>query len=269
MNLTQEVLNHGTWSKPAVMHQLSGGAAFTDPGERAAMELVRGQVRGKPILDLGVGTGRTIPMWRPLTTDYRALDYSAAMVAMCRSKYPGVKVDLCDARDLGAYPAGHFGLVTFAFSGIDAVPAQDRRAVLRSVYRVLQPGGLFFFSSLNIDGPSYRERPWRIRIWPTRNPLRAAMSVAKQAAGMPIDLGNWLRIRKSSEEGPGYAVAPLSAHHYGVLAHYTTLTRELNELEEERFAPGAVVFESRYGRRVAPGDDTSRSDWFHFVARKG
>jgi hypothetical protein len=94
------------------------------------------------------------------------------------------------------------------------------------------------------------------------------MSVARQAAGMPIDFGNWLRIRKSSEEGPGYAVAPLSAHHYGVLVHYTTLARELTELEEERFAPGAVVFESRFGRRVEPGDDTSRSDWFHFVARR-
>ena len=94
------------------------------------------------------------------------------------------------------------------------------------------------------------------------------MAVAKQAAGMPIDFGNWLKIRGSSEEGPGYAVAPLSAHHYGVLAHYTTLARELTELEEEGFEAGAVVFDSRYGKRVGPGDDTSRSDWFHFVARK-
>lgn len=271
MSVTQDVLNLETWSKPSVMQQLSEGAQFTDPGERAAMEFVRGQVRGKPILDLGVGTGRTIPMWRSLTTDYRALDYSAAMVATCRSKYPGVKIDLSDARDLGAYPAGHFGLVTFAFSGIDAVPAKDRRKVLRSVHRVLQPGGLFLFSSLNIEGPSYRERPWRIRVWPTRNPIRALMSVAKQAVGMPIDFSNWLKIRRSFEEGPGYAVAPLSAHHYGVLAHYTTLARQLAELEEEHFEAGAgraAVFESRYGKRVGPGDDTSRSDWFHFVARK-
>lgn len=268
MNLSQETTNLTTWSKLSVMHELDSIQQFTDPGERAAFDLVRGEVRGTPILDLGVGTGRTVPIFRPLTSDYRALDYSAAMVAVCRSRFPGLKVDLCDARDLGVYPSGHFGLVNFAFSGIDAVPAPDRRAVLRSAYRVLKPGGLFFFSALNIEGPSFRERPWRIRVWPTKNPVRVAVAVAKQALSMPVDLGNWLRIRKFLETGPGYAVAPLSAHHYGVLAHFTTLERQLTELEEERFRPEVAVFESREGRRVSVGDDTSKADWFHFIARK-
>ncbi len=268
MNVYQEALNLTTWSKPAVVRELDSLAECTDPGERAALDHIGEEIRGKPILDLGVGTGRTIPILQPLASEYRALDCSTVMVAVCRQRFPGVKVNLCDARDLSPYPSDHFGLVNFAFNGIDAVPLSDRRCVFRAVRGVLRPGGIFLFSALNIEGPSYRERPWRLRVWPTRNPVRAAWAVARQTAGMAIDFGNWLSIRGKGQAGPGFALAPLSAHHYGILAHFTSLARQLDELEEEGFAPGVAVFESRRGRRVALRDDTSKSDWFHFVARR-
>jgi SAM-dependent methyltransferase len=241
--------------------------AFTDPGERAAFDHVRELVRGKPILDIGVGTGRTVPLLTPLTTDYRGIDYLPAMVEATHRRYPDVRVDVGDARSLTGCPEGHFGLVTFSFNGIDAVSATDRRLVFRAVRRVLAPSGLFFFSTLNLDGPTYRERPWRIRVWPTRNPARFAWRLARSIALAPLDMVNWMKIREMGERGPGYAVAPLSAHHYGVIAHYTTLARQLDELAEEGFERDAVTFESKRGARVSAGDDTSAADWFHLVAR--
>jgi SAM-dependent methyltransferase len=264
----QSAGNQATWSTASAQRALDEVGGFTDAGERAALDLVREDVRNKPILDLGVGTGRTIAMLMPLTSDYRALDYSPAMVEVSRRRYPGARIDTADARDLSGYPAGHFGLVNFSFSGIDAVSAPDRRLVLRAVRRVLAPRGIFLFSTLNLDGPSYRERPWKLRLWPTRNPLKIASQMARQLAGAPLDALHWLRARRAGEWGPGYAVAPLSAHHYGILAHFTTLDRQLRELAEEGFERDVPVFENRRGGRVSLGDDTSRVDWFHLVTRR-
>jgi hypothetical protein len=77
-----------------------------------------------------------------------------------------------------------------------------------------------------------------------------------------------LRLKRLCHEGAGYAVAPLSAYHWGIVAHYTTLARQLDELERQSFAPDAVVFDNQKGVRVAVGDDTWNVDWFHFVAKR-
>jgi SAM-dependent methyltransferase len=266
--LEQSAQNRKTWSKRSSQKDLDRVPSYTDPGERAAMQRVRGDVRGAPILDLGVGTGRTIAMLRPLSYDYRALDFSPAMVALSRARHPEARVDLGDARTLAGYPNAHYGLVTFPYAGIDAMSPADRRQVLASVRRVLAPGGIFYFSTLNLLGPSFRERPWKIRIWPTRNPLRAAWSVVSQVAGAPVDFAHWVSLRGAVEHGPGYAVAPLSAHHYSVLMHYTTLERELEELAEAGFQRDPLVFGSVGARPLADGEDLSRVDWFHVVARR-
>ena len=96
--------NQATWSKASSRRALDSVVRFTDPGERAALDLIREEIRKKPILDVGVGTGRTIPLLSPLTADYRALDYLPAMVEASRRRYPGVRIDLGDARDLSDPP---------------------------------------------------------------------------------------------------------------------------------------------------------------------
>lgn len=264
----QDDLNQRTWSSASAMRSLGRRVGFLDRGEQAAFTHLLGRVRDKPILDLGVGLGRTIPLFSPLSQDYRALDYLIVMVEASRRRHPGVNVEVGDARSLEGYPPDHFGLVTFSHNGIDAVSAVDRRRILRAVHHVLAPEGLFFFSTLNLDGPSYRERPWKIRVWPTRNPLRYAWRVAQQIALAPLDTAHWLRIRQRGERGAGYAVAPLSGHHYGVLAHYTTLGRQLLELQQEGFARDVAVFGNDQGERISAGADTSKIDWFNIVVAR-
>jgi len=264
---TQATLNNATWSKGSARRDLDSVKGFTDPGERAAYLHVVADARGKPILDLGIGTGRTVPFFLPLTTEYTGLDRLPAMVDVCRSRYPGARVLLGDARTLDDLETGSFQLVNFSYNGIDAVSHEGRALVLRAVRRVLAPGGQFMFSTLNLDGPTYRERPWRLRVWPTRNPAKYLWRAAKQVASVPLDLVRWLGISGSIEERDGYALAPLSAHHYGVVAHYTTLERQIDELGSAGFDRDVVVFDSLTGARVRPGDDTSQFDWFHIVAR--
>jgi SAM-dependent methyltransferase len=264
----QDLLNRATWAKASSRRWLDGISAFTDPGERAGYDYVAERVRGRPILDLGVGTGRTIEAFRALSSDYVGIDYLPSMVEASRRQHPDARVELGDARSLADQSSNCYALVNFSFNGIDAVSPADRQLVLRSVHRVLAPGGLFFFSTLNLDGPAYRRRPWQLDIQLTLNPARLAVRLGRTLVRASIDLYNWMQIRDGGERGPGFAVAPLSAHNYRVLVHYTTLHRQLAELAEAGFAGSPLVFDSLTGRRVDTGDDTSAIGWFHFVATR-
>jgi SAM-dependent methyltransferase len=263
----QDDLNRRTWTKPASIRWLDRKPGFI-PGERAAFDAVCARLDGKPILELGVGTGRTIPFTRPLASEYLALDYLPAMVETCRSAHPGVHVELGDARTLDGQRDGHYGLVTFAFNGIDAVSHRDRPLVFDAVRRVLAPGGIFFFSALNLDGPETRERPWDVPLVPSWNPFVFGLRAAKAGKYLAINLANWARLQRMIERGPGYAVLPLAAHDFGILAHYTTLARQLDELAEHGFAVDLITASSGSRERLARGDETRDVGFFHFVATK-
>jgi SAM-dependent methyltransferase len=260
----QDDLNRRTWTKPSSVRWLSKTGFI--PGEEAALALVRERLDGRPILELGVGAGRTIPFTAPLAAEYRALDYLPNMVDKCRADHPGVRVDLGDARTLDGIPDAHFGLVTFAFNGIDAVSHADRKLVLRAVRRVLAPGGIFFFSTLNLDGPETRERPWQVPLSISWNPLVMGARVARAGRWVAINALNWARMQKMTARGPGWAVAPLAAHAFGILAHYTTLEHQLEELAEAGFDPDPAIFASSGPRpRLRAGDDTHDVGFFHLV----
>jgi SAM-dependent methyltransferase len=262
--MTQEARNRTTWSRASSRRWLD--AADEDRGERMALDRVRERARGKPILDLGVGTGRTIPLLAPLTDEYRAIDYLAPMVDECRARHPEVRVELGDARDLARVPAHHFGLVVFSFNGIDAVGHADRLRVLAEMRRVVRADGAVLFSTLNLGGPAFRERPWRPNVGRSRSALRHAVRTARAWAMTPFDVARWARLRLVAERGDGWALAPLSAHHYGVLAHFTTLARQLCELEDAGLGRDVIVLDNETGARITANDDTSKSSWFHFIA---
>ncbi len=105
---------------------------------------------GMAILDIGVGAGRTTPSLSKIASRYVGLDYSAAMVAKCRSKFPGLSFLEVDATDLSIFPDGSFDAAVFSFNGIDCLPDDEARArCLRECARVLGPGGVFIVSSHN------------------------------------------------------------------------------------------------------------------------
>jgi SAM-dependent methyltransferase len=268
MSSSSDRVNRGTWESAEALREVRSWKGYIDPGEKAAFDAIAAEARGQPILDLGVGAGRTVPMFRALSEHYVALDYLPAMVDLCARAHPDVKVVQGDARDLSAYADGSFQVVAFSYNGIDAVGHDDRQKILAEVWRVLRPGGTFFFSTFNQEGPSFDEKPWKPRIDFQWNPLRVGQSALRWMGGLPRDLINWTRRRHLNQRGPDWSLMIGVAHHYGLLIHFTTLKQALRELAEARFADGVQVFECRKGARVGPADDVSQAWWFHLLARK-
>ncbi len=267
IDLEMDRVNRQTWRASETLRMFARLEAFSDAGESVALRHVTEECRGQPILDVGVGAGRTIPLLRRISPDYTAIDYTQEMVEQSRRRFPDARVQLGDARQLD-FDTGRFALVVFSFNGIDAVSHADRRAVLREAHRVLRPGGLYLFSTHNLDGPGFQE-PLRFpRVRPTLDPLQLIERLGRSAVSVARGLRNRRKLRHLNQRGEGYAVWTAGAHDFGIVIHYTTLSRQLEELKAAGFEGETVVFESENGRRVAPGNVAGSPWWFHLIAIK-
>jgi SAM-dependent methyltransferase len=260
-------INRDTWRDPSTVRWYRNSEGWTDPGERAALASVALEAKGQPILDLGVGGGRTVPLLRAISRDYTAIDYTPELVDACRARYPDARVLHGDARDLSRFADGSFQLAVFSFNGIDSVNSDDRITILRGVHRVLRSGGVFVFSAHNRQGPGPREG-FSFGVDLTRNPLKLAARVARRALHATRSLRNYWRFSKLGYEGAGFSIANASAHDHGILVHYATLDHQLRQLEGAGFRPGPLIFANVDGRLLSLEEETRDVWWFHFVARK-
>jgi SAM-dependent methyltransferase len=259
-------INRGAWKRPDTVRQYQRLEGWTDPGERAAVEHVAAEARGRPILDIGVGGGRTTPLLRAISDDYVGVDYTAEMCEACRARHPGVRIEHMDARDLGRFEDNRFALAVFSFNGIDAVHVSERHKVLAEVHRVLQPGGLFIVSAHNRHGPGHGERPG-LRLAFSWNPLKLGWRMLKLARSLPRSLRNARRLRALNETHEDWSIMNAGAHDFGIVIVYTTLAEQKRQLRAAGFET-ELVLDNVAGEPVADGADTSGIWWFHYVARK-
>ena len=267
--LAQDTINRKAWRSWGARRWFRILSDWTDPGEAAAIGFVADAVRDTPVLDVGVGGGRTVPILRKLSMNYEAIDYMPEMVEICRRNHPDVHVSQMDARDLSAFPDNTFGLVTFSFNGIDAVDYDGRRAVLREFARVLRPGGKLVFSTHNLHGPSYRENLTqflRLPKW-SNNPLRLGFNIARAIVNLPLATINYLRNSQLNREFDGYALHVCAAHKFGIVILYVDMAMQLRELAEFGLQT-EVVFGNKSDKPLQPDDPVDNVNWFHFVAHK-
>jgi SAM-dependent methyltransferase len=249
---------------------------FTDEGERAAYWRIADEMRNRAILDIGVGPGRTVSMLRSLSSAYVAIDYLEPMVDVARRRHPFADIRLGDARNLSGFADASFALVVFSYNGIDSVGHADRHSILAEVHRVLQPGGVFWFSTLNKDGPAARARPWLLRQarhgggpsgW-----VSQALVNARRYTRMPRHTLNYLRGRKLSHKGEGagegWSVGPFFASDWNLLVHFTTLDYQIEELERAGFKPGIEVFEDLQGKPIGEVSNLDDVSAFNLLARR-
>jgi SAM-dependent methyltransferase len=258
-------INKSVWASPRTLDLFVRRDGWIDQGEALVMDRVAGEARGQPILDLGVGGGRTTPYLLSVSDDYVAVDYLAEMVSLTRSRYPGVRVERMDARALSALADNAFGLVVFSCNGIDGVDHEGRRRIIAEVRRVLRPGGLFAYSTHNLDhrlvARPRLEPDWR-RL--SHNPLR----VIRHLVRLPEKIRTYRRARDLAVRGDDWAVLPHPGYDFSVMvSHYVSLDEALREVREAGFEPEVEIYAAS-GSRLDPGDDTSGSPRFHLVARK-
>ncbi|HKP55771.1 MAG TPA: class I SAM-dependent methyltransferase [Polyangiales bacterium] len=263
-----ERVNRDTYASRRAVRMYQELSGYTDPGEQAALERVAGVCRDRPILDLGVGAGRTIPLLRQISRDYVAVDYTPALVDACRARYPGVDVRVGDARDLSAFPGESFALVVFSWNGIDSVDHRDRLTILREIQRVLAPDGICVFSAHNYDGPV--NHPGRHELpdfHPSVNPLKLARRSLEFLRQLAMGMRNHRRNRALELRTDDYRVANSGAHEYGLLIHHIRLDVQQRQLAQLGFEQ-VEVLSCVDGHELAVGEDSSAITWFHFIARK-
>jgi SAM-dependent methyltransferase len=271
-------VNRATWAGAAAISDLLV-EGYSDPGERLALLAFADRVRGRAVLDIGVGPGRTTSLLRLATTDYHAVDFVPEMVDLARRRFPGVDIDVDDARTLSSVADASYDGAMFSFNGIDAVDHDGRAQVLASVHRVLRPGGHLLYSVLHKDGPAYRARPWRRpplpwvvgSLTPSRGPgpLRLAVTIVRAIRSpgrWPRSVGNYRRMRRSSVDHGDWALAPNEAHDFGLLTHFTTVAGELLRLQAAGFEL-VTTFAAEDGRPVHDGEPPGDVRWFHLLAR--
>ena len=163
----------------------------TWPMERMAMDRFRGrliaQVDGPRVLEVGVGTGRNLPLYRP-SLQIEAIDFSPRMLERARRKPlpPNVTIHLMDVQDL-QFPSACFDTVV-ATCVFCSVPDPIRG--LSEIRRVLRPDGRVLLLEHMRPGAS-----WLAKVFDWLDPLvsRAGPHINRRtmdnitAAGLAVE----------------------------------------------------------------------------------
>lgn len=123
--------------------------------EQRILQMLKSELQNMRMLDIGVGAGRTTYHFANLAMEYVGMDYSENMTRACRERFPNAPENIsfvtCDARNLEIFDSDYFDFVLFSFNGIDSLDHAGRIEALGEIKRVCKKGGIFFFSSHNLN----------------------------------------------------------------------------------------------------------------------
>ncbi|MCG6116859.1 MAG: class I SAM-dependent methyltransferase [Aquimonas sp.] len=210
------------------------GQQQLQPAERMILARLAPLLQERPVLDLGVGAGRTTPHLRALTQRYVGIDISPEMVASARRSFPGVSFEVGDARAL-PFADGSFDFVLFSFNGIDHADQADRLRILAEIHRLLTPGGWFAFQTHNreVRWPGLRDRLRAVlpRLQQPRSWLRFPIAAVRA-------LGEHLRghdVAEPSETFADHVMLRDSSRGYTVTYYAISLPAQLAQLQAAGF----------------------------------
>ena len=214
------------------------------------------------MLDIGVGTGRTVEFFAPLVDSYVGVDYAPRMIETCETnfgeRWTNVRFSVADVRDLSEFEAGSFDLVLFSFNGIDCISHEDRLRALGEIGRVCAPDGTLCFSSHNLNGLG--------QLYKLNNEERAGVKgrirgIMRQLVLRTVNKS--LRKLKSTD----YAEVRDGALNFGIRNLYMKPTQLITELRAAGFSVHEMY--SFGGRPISPELVSENSDLIiYYVTRR-
>lgn len=242
-------LNEQTYNSPEVVLGLARRSEL-QPAEAVVLALLGPQLAAFDVLDIGVGGGRTSVHLLPRARRYRGIDFSPAMIAACRARFPeqAKLFEVGDARDLRGHRAGAYDFTLFSYNGLDYVSHADRLRALTEIRRVTRPGGWFCMSSHNL-------RFLDVRIPPRPFSLEAlARAISLRA------LNPW---RDWSRLGDHAIVRDMRR----TVTYHVKPTEQLRQLEHAGFVECRIYDSTGVTLDVASAE-RCRDAWLHYLCRR-
>lgn len=123
------------------------------PVERILFERYHEPLRGA-VLELSPGGSHLTDELVAGAASYTGVGPSGAVIAVARHLHRTGRFIHADLRDLDQFSEHEFTAVVAGRCAVDLFGDEGRRDLLRGIHRVLAPGGLFIFSSHNLDTAS-------------------------------------------------------------------------------------------------------------------
>jgi len=261
-NSRQASRNRTIYELDEVVREYADPPASLHVGEKAILEGILEEIQDVRILDIGVGTGRTTPSLIQISKDYTGVDYSAAMIAECINRHPGINFLQCDARDMASNIKPAFGFIFFSFNGIDCVNHQERQKIIGDVFNLLEPGGLFLFCSHNLNVRP--DKPWSRRLysWDKRS-----LTFLQNIYSITTNSLNYFRNISAQSEEQTFAIWVDIGHEFRALHYYVEPEEQARALKTKGFHDVQV-----FDRRGRPRDPSvaglKTAAHVYYLARK-
>ncbi len=223
--------------------------------EKVIFEQYQQHIQDKSVLDIGCGGGRTSVALKKFTTNYTGIDFSAKMIASCQEKHPDLQFFHCDASDMSQFASDSFDFAIFSFNGIDCMSHQKRIKTLQEIYRVIKPGGIFAFSSHNLDDR-------KIVTGFDRYDLKSPKSIYRNIR----NIISYFKVQKYQVFSDTYQILSDPLAGFGHLTYYIKIKDQVQQLEALGFTEIKIL--NGEAQFIAADELDQDSHWFHYVCQK-
>jgi len=105
-----------------------------------------------PVLDIGCGRGEFLELLKEHGIDSVGVDSNGDMIEICRTK--GLEIFHADALGYLRSCSNEKFNGVFAAQVVEHLPSAELKSLFTEVYRVLKPGGIFLFETINTASPA-------------------------------------------------------------------------------------------------------------------
>ena len=226
--MNDNTINKRTYSSAKIVAKYLKENNLQKP-EQAIFNILKSDLAGMRMMDIGIGTGRTSGHFINKVKSYIGIDYSEGMIQACRKRFrdaPNTSFEVMDMRTgLKEFSDNSFDFVLISFNSIDYIQYEERVEVLKEVNRILAPGKPFCFSTHNI------------------NFLKNGSSLGIKDLGTPLGLMRKMYIKSVSinnrkqlnQVNAPYIIVNDGAHRFKLKTLYIDTTKQINDLKSFGF----------------------------------